>query len=93
MESLASPTSSLKSVIISSTSRFPCHKSASFCMAKSTGFTALKASCNFVMKTLKVGDVILLLLMIERINCSFHFCASPAVIKDSMKAIFAASVS
>ena len=43
VESLASPTRSLKSVIISSTGQFPCRKSANFCMAESMGFTALKA--------------------------------------------------
>ena len=93
MESLASPTSSLKLVIISSTSQFPCRNKASFCMAESMGFTALKASCSFIIKMLKVGNVILLLLMIDHINCSFHFCASPAVINDSTKAIFGVSMS
>ena len=62
-------------------------------MAESMGFTALKASCNFVMKLLKVRNVILLLLVMDHMNCSFHFCASPAVINDSMKAIFTDSVS
>ena len=93
MESLASPTRSLKSVIISSTGRFPCHNKASFCMAESIGSTALKASCNFVINTPNVGNVILLLLVIECMYCSFHFWASPAVIKDSTKAIFTVSVS
>ena len=76
VESLASLMSSLKSMIISSTSQFPCHSNANLCMAESTGFTALKASCNFIMKSLKFGSVILLLLVMECINCSFHFCAS-----------------
>ena len=65
MESLASPMSSLKSVIISSTGRFPCHNRASFCMAESMGFTALKVSCSFIIKFPKAGNVILLLLVIE----------------------------
>ena len=93
MESLASATSSLKLVIISSTGQFPCRSNASFCMAESMGFTALKASCSFIINTPNVGNVILLLLVIEHMYCSFHFWASPAVMNDNTKAIFAVSVS
>ena len=92
MESLASPMSSLKSVISSSTGLFPCRNSASFCMAESIGFTALKASWSFVMNSPKVGNVISWLFVMDLMNFSFHFCASPAVIKDSTKAILAASL-
>ena len=84
----ASPTRSLKSVIIASTGLFPCHNKANFCITASTGFTVWNASWSFAIKAMYVGSMILLFWVIDQMYLSFHLSALLSVKKDSTKATF-----